>query len=90
LLNEDQNNPPDYLLDITEEVCPLTFVKTRLQIEKMKRGQLLEIRLKGAEPLNNVPNSLAELGHQILSVEAENNATEALEDLAYRVFVQKN
>jgi TusA-related sulfurtransferase len=90
LLNEDQNNSPDYLLDITEEVCPLTFVKTRLQIEKMKRGQLLEIRLKGAEPLNNVPNSLAELGHQILSVEAENNATEALEDLAYRVFVQKN
>ncbi|MBF0166374.1 MAG: sulfurtransferase TusA family protein [Alphaproteobacteria bacterium] len=57
----------DYFIDITAEVCPMTFVKTKLRIEAMKPGEVLEIRLKGAEPLMNVPRSLKELGHQILS-----------------------
>jgi TusA-related sulfurtransferase len=56
-----------YFLDITGEVCPMTFVKTKLRIEKMAAGDILEVRLKGAEPLNNVPRSVAELGHEILS-----------------------
>ncbi len=50
----------------------MTFVKARLQIEKMKSGEFLEIRLKGTEPLKNVPDSLTELGHTILSVDSEN------------------
>ncbi len=61
----------DYTLDITGEVCPLTFVKTKLLIEKMRSGQVAEVRLKGAEPLGNVPRSVRELGHEILSLAAE-------------------
>jgi TusA-related sulfurtransferase len=61
----------DHYLDITAEVCPLTFVKTKLVIEKMKPGEVLEVRLQGAEPLRNVPRSVAELGHAVLSVTAE-------------------
>ncbi len=61
----------DYTLDITAEVCPLTFVKTKLLIEKMRPGQVAEVRLKGAEPLGNVPRSVGELGHEILSMIAE-------------------
>lgn len=61
----------DYTLDITGEVCPLTFVKTKLLIEKMRPGQVAELRLKGAEPLGNVPRSVRELGHDILSMEPE-------------------
>ena len=57
----------DYLIDITSEVCPMTFVKTKLRIEAMSSGEVLEIRLKGQEPLMNVPRSLKELGHEILS-----------------------
>jgi TusA-related sulfurtransferase len=62
---------PDYSLDITSEVCPMTFVKTKLQVERMTSGETLEVRLKGAEPLGNVPRSLAELGHQIIALTPE-------------------
>ena len=61
----------DYFLDITEDVCPMTFVKVRLQIEKMNDEESLEIRLKGAEPLKNVRESVLELGHAIVSLTAE-------------------
>lgn len=62
---------PNYSLDITSEVCPMTFVKTKLRVERMGSGETLEVRLKGAEPLENVPRSLTELGHQILSLTPE-------------------
>ena len=58
----------DHFIDITEDVCPMPFVRTRLQIEKMSPGEILEIRLTGAEPLRNVPESLVELGHEIVSL----------------------
>ena len=71
-LNKDsQIQEIDFNLDITGEVCPLTFVKTKLLIERMAPGQIAEIRLKGAEPLENVPRSLKELGHTIISLKAE-------------------
>jgi len=59
-------------LDITAEICPLTFVKTKLLIEKMSSGELLEVRLRGIEPLRNVPRSVKELGHDIVSLLPEN------------------
>jgi len=58
-------------LDITGEVCPMTFVKTRLLIEKMAPGEEAEIRLMGGEPLQNVPASVTELGHTVLGIERE-------------------
>ena len=61
----------DFHLDITGEVCPLTFVRTRLLLEKMVSGQVLEIRLKGAEPLENIPRALVEEGHELLALEPE-------------------
>lgn len=61
----------DHLLDITQDVCPLTFVKTKLLIERMAVGQTAEIRLRGAEPLANVPRSVREHGHEVLSLEPE-------------------
>jgi TusA-related sulfurtransferase len=64
-----KNKLADYFLDITAEVCPMTFVKARLQIEKMNAGEILEIRLVGDEPLKNVPDSLTELGHLIVTID---------------------
>ncbi|SMH56630.1 sulfurtransferase TusA family protein [Azospirillum agricola] len=61
----------DLFLDITTQLCPLTFVKTKLMVERMAAGQTLEVRLNAGEPLENVPRSLAELGHSILSVVPE-------------------
>ncbi len=49
----------------------MTFVRAKLLVEKMPVGEIVEIRLKGNEPLTNVPRSLAELGHEILFIVAE-------------------
>jgi TusA-related sulfurtransferase len=61
----------DYFLDITTQVCPLTFVRTKLFIERMACGETLEIRLNAGEPLENIPRSLAELGATVLSLAPE-------------------
>lgn len=66
-----KNYTPDYFLDITQDVCPMTFVKARLQVEKMKEGELLQIRLLGEEPLKNVPDSLTELGHRVVALDRD-------------------
>ena len=58
-------------LDITGDFCPLTFVKTKLALEKAVSGDIVEVRLKSGEPLENVPRSVTEAGHHILSLEAE-------------------
>lgn len=49
----------------------MTFVKTKLALERMKSGEILEVRLKGPEPLKNVPRSAKEYGHEILDLYAE-------------------
>ena len=62
---------PDLELDITTEVCPMTFVRTRLALDRMAPGQVLRVRLRGEEPLRNVPRTAREQGHQILSLETD-------------------
>lgn len=59
---------PNYSLDITGDVCPMTFVKAKLLLERMVCGECAEIWLKGREVIENVPRSIRELGHQILSL----------------------
>jgi len=72
-----------YFLDITAEVCPLTFVKAKLLLERMPAGAVAEIRLTGAEPLENVPRSLAEDGHEVMGLTPEAGG------LAYRLLVRR-
>jgi len=59
---------PDQELDITTEVCPMTFVRTRLALDRMEPGQVLRVRLRGEEPLRNVPRTAREQGHEVLSL----------------------
>ena len=65
---------PGLFLDISREVCPLTFVRTKLLIERMKPGQVAAIRLKGPEPLTNVPRAVTGLGHSVLALVPEDPA----------------
>ena len=51
---------PDRELDITAELCPMTFVRTRLALDRMRPGQVLLVRLRGKEPLENVPRTARE------------------------------
>lgn len=77
-MEEQNSRKSDYFLDITGEVCPMTFVKTKLLIERMEPGALLEVRLKGDEPLQNVPRSVTEMGHRVLSCDAQDDGTHLL------------
>jgi TusA-related sulfurtransferase len=65
---ELKEQPVDRHLDITTETCPMTFVRTRLALDRMTSGQHLLVRLKGAEPRENVPKTAAEQGHTILCI----------------------
>lgn len=59
----------DDFLDITDVVCPITFVKIKVALEELDDGQILEVHLNAGEPIQNVPRSLKDEGHKVLSVE---------------------
>ena len=65
-----------FFLDITTQVCPMTFVRTRLMIEQMSQGDVAEVRLQGAEPLEKVPCSAKEMGIIIVSLKPEDKTTD--------------
>jgi len=70
-MNSISTNKTERYLDITSYVCPMTFVRTKLLLEQMEPGETAVVRLNGGEPLQNVPRSVRELGHEILSLEPE-------------------
>ncbi|MDR2394033.1 MAG: sulfurtransferase TusA family protein [Treponema sp.] len=80
MLMEDP--PIDATVDITTVVCPVTFVKTKVALEELEDGQVLEVRLNQGEPIQNVPQSLKDEGHKILKVSQN-------EDGTYRLLVIK-
>lgn len=53
------------LLDLRGTPCPINFIRSKLQLEKMSAGELLEIWLDGGEPIEQVPNSLIMEGYTI-------------------------
>ena len=53
------------LLDITNDKCPITFVKTKIALEKLQANQYLNVYVKEGEALDGLPSSLKELGYQI-------------------------
>jgi len=59
----------DRHLDLKGVPCPLNFVKTKLTLESMDAGSILEVLLDDGEPIINVTASVKEDGHQILKVE---------------------
>lgn len=69
-------------IDITGVVCPITFVKTKVALEELTDGDVLEVRLNGGEPVQNVPRSLKDEGHRVTGIEK-------LEDGTYRLRVVK-
>jgi TusA-related sulfurtransferase len=66
---------PDARIDITAEVCPMTFVRTKIALERLPVGAVLEVRLKGDEPLRNVPESARDAGHTVLGLEPLGDGT---------------
>lgn len=56
-------------LDLKGIECPYNFVKTKLKLEEMEEGQILEVTLDDGEPIKNVPRAVKEDGHEIVGVE---------------------
>jgi TusA-related sulfurtransferase len=56
-------------LDVTKEHCPMTFVKTKIELNKLQTGDILNVKVTEGEPLQNVPRSATEQGFKVLSVE---------------------
>ena len=62
-------------LDVTRDLCPLTFVKTRLELEELKPGQLLEVFVREGEALENVARSCALDGNPVHAREPRGDGT---------------
>lgn len=58
----------DKRVDLRGEVCPYTFVKSKLAIEPMESGQVLEVILDHKPAIENVPRSMENEGHEVLEV----------------------
>ncbi len=68
----------DKAIDITAETCPMTYVRTRLALDVMEAGQILLVKLKGEDPLRNVPRAAADQGHELLDLLEQQDGTHVL------------
>lgn len=70
--------------DLRGVACPMNYVKTKLKLEMMDEGELLEVWLDAGDPIRNVPVSLRNDGHKILQQEAMDP-----DEQHFRVLVEK-
>jgi TusA-related sulfurtransferase len=73
---------PTEKVDITDVVCPVTFVKTKVALEELEGGQILQVHLNDGEPVQNVPRSVKDEGHQVLKLKDN-------EDGTYELYIRK-
>ena len=83
MAKETDVNKVDEFLDLKGEVCPYTFVKSKLRLELMTVGQVLKITVDNSESATNVPRSLDLEGHEVLDVRKESPA-------AWNIVVRKS
>lgn len=72
----------DDTVDITDVVCPTTFVKAKIALEELEEGEILSVKMNDGEPVQNVPRSIKEEGHRTLKL-IDN------EDGTYNLIVKK-
>ena len=70
---ERKDYKANLMLDLRGIECPLNFVKTKLQLDKMKKGEVLEVLLDDGEAIESVPPSIIEEGHTIVLKENYKN-----------------
>ena len=72
----------DEKVDATDVVCPVTFVKTKVALEELDEGQILQVHIADGEPIQNVPRSIKEEGHEVLKIDDNGDGT-------YELFIKK-
>ncbi|MCY7273482.1 MAG: sulfurtransferase TusA family protein [Phormidesmis sp. CAN_BIN44] len=63
------SNSSDVQMDLRGTPCPINFVRTKLRLEQMQPGSLLEVWLDPGEPIEQVPDSLTMEGYRIEAIE---------------------
>ncbi len=69
------------MLDLRGSICPMNWVKTKLALEEMEPGEVIEVWLDDGEPIRNVPRSAAGEGHRVIRV--------APQDSFFRVLIKR-
>ncbi len=64
----------DKEINLKGEVCPYTFVRSKLAIEDMSPGQVLRVIVDYEPSTKNVPRSMENEGHEILDVGGLNDS----------------
>lgn len=72
----------DALKDCRGVGCPMNLVYTKVELAKLRVGQVLEIHLDDGAPINNVPGSAEKEGHRIIE-------KKLLDDGAWSVLIEK-
>lgn len=75
-------HPPRATLDLVGEICPFTFVRTKLALEALPIGGELRVIVDHEPALHNVPRSAREWGQEVLG-------TEALDDHRWAIDLRK-
>jgi TusA-related sulfurtransferase len=65
----------DEFTDITDVVCPVTFVKVKVALDELEIGQVLSIKLNDGEPVQNIPRSIKDEGQRILKLTDNQDGT---------------
>ena len=63
----------NFILDLRGVPCPLNFIKTKIQLDKMNKEETLEVVLDAGEPIESVPPSVIQEGHEVLLQEKIEN-----------------
>jgi TusA-related sulfurtransferase len=72
----------DRSINIKGEVCPYTYVKSKLALEGIEPGQVLEVIVDHLPAVENVPRSMENEGHEVIDVTQIN-------DTDYRIVIKK-
>ncbi|MFL5300794.1 MAG: sulfurtransferase TusA family protein [Anaeromyxobacteraceae bacterium] len=56
---------PVACVDVRDVACPMTWVRTRVALDRLAPGEALEVLLAAGEPLENVPRTAEEEGHRV-------------------------
>ena len=71
----EENIKADIFVDITDCSCPYTIVKTRVALDDLETGQIIEVRLEKGVPERNIPKVLVMEGNEILSTVDNHDGT---------------
>ena len=71
----------EYTIDLRGVKCPYNFIKTKLKLEELNKGDTLMIFIDDGESINNVPRSIENEGYRTLSINQV--------DTYYQVLIEK-